>query len=143
MNKDNISIKYFKHADVDLVKAFYQKTTYQSAASTAPDDEIIAAFNAEDIIGLYRLCTESEVCVLRGFFVLPQFQNKGIGTLMLMQLNDVLQKRICYLICKKQTNTFYAKAGFVIGTNNISNFLLQRKNKYNNPEMNILTRPAT
>ncbi len=138
--KDGISIKHFPAADITLVQNFYKQTTYKSAASTLPQDEIVAACKGDEVIGLYRLCHEADVCVLRGFYVLEAYRGYGIGTAMLQQLESIAKSTDVYLICVNNRNSFYARAGFKVATDNISEMLLQRKNKYNNPEMNILLR---
>lgn len=140
--KEGISIKHSLAADIALIQNFYKKTTYKSADSTLPQDEIVAAYKHDEVIGLYRLCHEEEICVLRGFYVLETYRANGIGTAMLQQLKSIAKGKDVYLICVKNRNGFYAKAGFKVATNNISEILLQRRNKYNNPEMNILLRLA-
>lgn len=138
--KEGISIKHFLPADIALVQNFYKQTSYKSADSTLPQDEIIAAYQADEVIGLYRLCHEGDVCVLRGFYVLEAYRGNGIGTAMLQALHKIAYGKDVYLICMNNRNSFYAKAGFRLAGNDVSEMLLQRKNKYNNPGMNILLR---
>ena len=140
--QQGVIIQHLTKPNINLVQAFYDKTTYKSANSTLPEDEIVAAYDGDEVIGLYRLCHEAEVCVLRGFYVLEAYRGDGIGTAMLHVLDSVALDKDVYLICVNNRNSFYAKAGFEVATNSVSEMLLQRKNKYNNPEMNILLRRA-
>ena len=136
----NIVVKYFKSADVSVVKAFYENTTYRNADSVKEEDEIVAAFDGDKMIGTFRLCEENGVCVLRGFNVLKEFQRKGIGSLMLMKFANELVDRECYLICRRELNVLYSKVGFKLCEDNVPGFLSERKQKYNNEELNILSR---
>lgn len=135
-------IGYFSNADVIAVKQFYANTTYKSADSTLPTDKIIAAYHANEIIGLYRLCHEGSTWVLRGFYVLEPYRGKGIGSSMLLKLDEIAMEHDIYLICTKPRNNFYAKAGFTVLLNNVPTILHERMRNYNNPAMNILLRLA-
>lgn len=139
---NTIEIQYYRSADVNSVLLFYSKTSYKSANSILPEDEIIAAYDGDEVIGLYRLCHEEDVCVLRGFYVLEPNRGRGIGSLMLQKLNEVAKNKSIYLICTKPRNNFYAKAGFNVTLNNVPAILQERLRNYNNPEMNILLRLA-
>ena len=133
-------IKYYANADVHDVRSFYSETTYRNINSVSERDEIVAAFLEGKMIGVFRLCQENGFCVLRGFNVLNEYQRKGIGSLMLLKLEEKMPDRECYLICKKQLNALYSKVGFVICEAKTPDFLSERKLKYNNPELNILVR---
>ena len=135
-----ITVKYFQICNVELVKNFYGKTTYKNVASIKEEDEIVAAYENDELIGLFRLCEENEVCVLRGFFVLRKYQRLGIGSMMMRVFENELSSRVCYLICRKYLNEFYGKIGFEICDKNIPDFLTKRKAGYNNVELNILVR---
>src|SRR5271156_3641686 len=98
MNSEGIIVKYFRKYDADAVRLFYSHTTYRNAASAKEEDEIVIAFEGDKMVGVFRLCEENGVCVLRGFNVLAEYQRKGIGTLMLMEFENELKDRECYLI---------------------------------------------
>lgn len=140
--KERISTKHFPVADIAFLQNFYKQTSYKSADSTLPQDEIVAAYKGDEVIGLYRLCHEEGVLVLRGFYVLQAYRGNGTGTAMLQQLESIAKGKNVYLICVNNRNGFYAKAGFILATDDVPKLLVQRKLKYNNPEMNILFRPA-
>lgn len=139
---NTIEIQYYRSADVNSVLLFYSKTSYKSANSTLAEDEIVAACNGNEVIVLYRLCHEEDVCVLRGFYVLEEYRGKGIGNRMLQMLDKVTADKDIYLICTRPRNNFYAKAGFNVTLNNVPAILQERLRNYNNPEMNILLRLA-
>ena len=139
---NSVEIKYYRSTDISSVLLFYSTTTYRNVSSVSVNDEIVAAYYGSGIIGLYRLCHEGEICVLRGFYVLEPYRGNGIGSMMLEKLNEVAKGKSIYLTCIKQRNSFYAKAGFNIALNNVPNILQERLHNYNNPEMNILLRLA-
>jgi GNAT superfamily N-acetyltransferase len=98
----NVIVRYYANADVHAVRLFYSKTTYRNINSVSERDEVVVAFLAETMIGVFRLCQENGVYVLRRFNVLNEYQRKGIGSLMLLKLEEKVPDRECYLICKRQ-----------------------------------------
>jgi GNAT superfamily N-acetyltransferase len=123
-----------------MVRNFYEKTTYKNILSIRAEDEIVAAYENDEIVGLFRICVEKGTYVLRGFFVLKEYQRKGIGSMMMKVFENELSGRICYLICRKVLNGFYRKMGFEISDEDIPDFLIKRKEGYNNRELNILVK---
>lgn len=140
MTEISVIIRYFEKYNVEAVRNFYSQTTYRNAGSVSNEDEIVAAFDKDKIIGVFRVCEESGVNVLRGFNIIPKWQKRGIGKQMLQCFERELRDRSCYLICKRGLNRFYEYGGFIIATKEIPDFLKERKNKYGNSELNILFR---
>lgn len=139
---NSVEVKHYRSADVESVLLFYANTTYRNTSSVDAKDEIVIAYHSNEIVGLYRLCHEADICVLRGFYVLEPYRGKGIGSLMLQKLNEVAKSKFVYLTCTKPRNSFYAKTGFNIALNDVPSILQERLRNYNNPEMNILLRLA-
>lgn len=133
------SIQYSKAADTALLGSFYKNTSYRNIDSIKTSDEVILAYSNSTLIGVFRLCNENNICVLRGFNVLPEYQKKGVGTSMLQQFTTMFSQRQCYLICKQSLNTFYVSAGF-IPCKNPPAHLINRVQAYNNTQLNILHR---
>ncbi|MBS1624165.1 MAG: GNAT family N-acetyltransferase [Bacteroidetes bacterium] len=131
-------VKYYAHADITEVKAFYEKTTYRNSNSIAYSDQIVLAEIGAEKVGILRICTEQGSTVLRGFNILPEYQRLGIGTLMLRRAVIELENLDCYLICKRQLNPFYEPFGFRQCRSGVPDFLLERRSQYANPELNIL-----
>lgn len=139
--QQGITIKYLPKADIDQVLAFYKNTTYWNVDSVTPTDEIVTAYKDDNAIGLYRLCSDEGLLVLRGFFVLDGFKGNGVGTAMLKKMDEVLRGRTCYLICGLHLNAFYGRSGFSVATDgDIPYVLRERMKKYTRHEMNILIR---
>ena len=140
--EEHIVVQYFGSYDVEAVRLFYSLTTYRNGIGVKKEDEIVAAFEGERMVGIFRLCLENGLIILRGFNVLKDHQRKGTGTLMLMKFENELGNRNCYLICKRQLNKFYSKAGFKLVENGMPDFLVERMVGYKNLELNILLRRA-
>lgn len=139
---NSVEIKHYRSADVESVLLFYANTTYRNISSVDAKDVIVAAYYGNEKIGLYRLCKEENICVLRGFYMLEPYRGNGIGSMMLETLNEVAKGKNIYLTCIKQRNSFYAKTGFNIALNDVPSILQERLRNYNNPEMNILLKFA-
>ena len=137
---ENIEVKYFKSCDVDAVRSFYTNTTYRKGDIVDETNEIVAAYDGDKMVGVFRLCKENGVIVLRGFFVLAEYQKKGIGTKMLGLFENELSDVACYLNCRNGLTRFYEKANFEVCGNEVPEFLKERVAGYNNPELNILIR---
>lgn len=134
-------IQYYPNADVNALKAFYANTTYRNAESVSLQDRAFIAFNVDTAIGLFRLCGENGIYVLRSFNVLSQYQRKGIGTALLHKFAEELPNLECYLICKQSLNGFYRIANFEVCPTPPAH-LTRRANSYNNTQLNILKRPG-
>ena len=90
---NSVEIKHYRSADVESVLLFYANTTYRNISSVDAKDEIVAAYYGNEKIGLYRLCKEENICVLRGFYMLEPYRGNGIGSMMLETLNEVCRGR--------------------------------------------------
>jgi hypothetical protein len=44
---ENVSVKYFRSWEVDLVKAFYKHTNYRNITSVQAEDKIVAAYKGQ------------------------------------------------------------------------------------------------
>jgi hypothetical protein len=73
------------------VRAFYTECGYRGGVSS--EDTIVATTIGNRIIGVVRLCPEEGVLVLRGMEVRLEHQRRGIGSLMLRELDKLLGKR--------------------------------------------------
>jgi GNAT superfamily N-acetyltransferase len=136
----DINIRYFKSCNVESVRSFYTYTAYKKGDMVKDENEIVAAYDGDKMVGVFRLCKENNIIVLRGFFILAEYQKKGIGTKMLGLFENELCDVECYLNCRNGLNQFYQKANFEICGNNARDFLKKRVAGYNNPELNILVR---
>jgi GNAT superfamily N-acetyltransferase len=88
----------------------YRKTGYSGTVS--PDDLVLVAVAQNQIIGAVRLCQEFGTTVLRGMYILKEFQRKGIGTLLLRASEKHLTKCTCYCIPYRHLETFYGQCAF-------------------------------
>jgi amino-acid N-acetyltransferase len=93
-------------------------------------DRFIIARDNENIIGCVRTKDLADDCIeLASLIVLPAYRGKGIGTKL---VNEVIKKDIrrpIYLLCMKDKENFYKKAGFMLIEKTYLPVLLQ--NEYN------------
>ena len=95
----------------DEVLSLYERVGYGGVP--ASDDLVIGARTAHDLVGVVRLATENGFLVLRGMYVLDEFQRQGIGLAMLHAVEEFLGDRECWCIPYSHLRGFYLRAGFV------------------------------
>jgi ribosomal protein S18 acetylase RimI-like enzyme len=89
-------IRVVEPNEVNLVLSHYQKTGYSKQVN--PEDIVIAAFQASQIIGAVRLCPQDNYLVLWGMQVIKQYQRQKIGTALLHKCAEIIQNRACYCL---------------------------------------------
>jgi predicted N-acetyltransferase YhbS len=92
------------------VRAFYTECGYGGGVSS--EDTIVATTKGNRIIGIVRLCPEGGVLVLRGMQVRLEHQRRGIGSLMLLELDKLIGKGGCWGIAPTHLGGFYGQIGF-------------------------------
>lgn len=108
---------------------FYEEQGYKGGIR--PSDLIVAAIEQNKIIGLVRIALEEGVEVLRGMFIHPDFQRKGLGKKMLEVLTASFEKELSYCLPFEHLVSFYQHAGFEeIKEENAPVFLQERLKKY-------------
>jgi N-acetylglutamate synthase-like GNAT family acetyltransferase len=136
--------------DLSEINAFYAQFDYRGTVSR--DDIIVAATDEERLIGIARLCSEENVSVLRGMYILPAYQRQGVGTRMLHQFDKLIGKKECWSIALAYLENFYGQIGFrFIEERKAPPHLLARIESYrirnraaNSPKENrIMFRPAS
>ena len=95
-------------------------------------DLILVAEESGRIVGAVRLCLENGFLVLRGMFILPTHQGRGIGSQMLQYLvQHHLDGHTCYCIPFAHLTQFYGAAGFTSKSpSDVPQFLAQRLVRY-------------
>ncbi|MFN8845916.1 MAG: GNAT family N-acetyltransferase [Bdellovibrionales bacterium] len=93
-------------------------------------DQFVIAFQKGMIVGLVRLCLESDTYVLRTMQIHPHLQRLGIGTQLLKRFESLLNERgikEIYCIPFEHLDSFYSKIGFTkIETYEAPEFLQER-----------------
>ncbi|HWU43746.1 MAG TPA: GNAT family N-acetyltransferase [Bdellovibrio sp.] len=122
-----IFVTTFKEYKVEAEK-FYQACNRK--AQIELDDTLIVALENEKLAGIVRLCFEQGVFVLRTMQIHPDFQRKGIGSLIFKKFDEVLKEReIKKIFCMpyEHLEGFYGQIGFLkIPASEAPSFLQQR-----------------
>lgn len=94
----------------------YWESNYNFVRDTIPNSEIYIYINKEKIVGFVGINDN----YIEGIFVDTNYQNDGIGTLLLNKLKENRQN-LTLSVYKKNTKAikFYKKNGFVITSKNI------------------------
>ena len=110
MQNPEIGIREASPAELGAVADLYKRTGYKGTVS--PDDRVMVAIHDGRIVGAVRLCEEFGTTVLRGMYLLREFQRGGIGTRLLQFAETVLEERACYCIPYRHLENFYGRIGF-------------------------------
>ena len=81
----NIQVKEIKTHEFDNAQKFYFKCGYTQNIQS--EDKVVAAYLEKEIVGVSRIALENEVLVLRGMQVDRELLRRGIGILMLRELD--------------------------------------------------------
>ncbi len=82
---------------------------------------VFGAYDDEQLIGMGRIVGDGAViCYIQDLIVIPEYQSRGVGSLLLQQLIDYVkqlqepdsQMMLC-LMCAKGREKFYEKHGFI------------------------------
>lgn len=108
--------------------AFYQECARETKLDRS--DILIVAKSGVRIVGIVRLCFEEGVHVLRTMQIHPDFQRKGIGSLLLHRFDELLKERgirKIYCLPYEHLERFYGQIGFKrISTETAPRFLQDR-----------------
>ena len=126
------------------VQAFYATMDYTNPIHA--DDRVVVARNDRRILGAVRLSYEERIQVLRGFMILPDYERRGIGTLMLHELAKQMGTRDCFCLPHKWLDGFYGQVGFqTIPPESLPPFLYKRWQELKEgpfPHVIAMRRPA-
>ena len=110
MGINDIHVKEIEDSAFSHAQKFYSKCEYTKKIENS--DRVVAAYLEKDIIGVSRIAFENEVTVLRGMQVDRNLLRRGIGILMLKELDKIIGDDICYCIPHDWLETFYQKICF-------------------------------
>lgn len=128
----------------EQIHALYEECGYHGGFHA--NDLILVAQEFGRLIGAVRLCVEQGLTLLRGFFILPSHQGKGIGSQMLQELVPHIGIHTCYCIPFDHLVKFYGVAGFVaLSPDEAPIFLAQRFTRYFTAghKIILMARPCT
>jgi len=126
-NKNDLNKIYFlginiKEFIVSKRRKFYEKNELKEWVKKSQDNIFLIVEYDKQIIGfLYAKLISNYWCMLDNIGIIDEFRSKGIGSMLLKKLYQILdKKRVCYLqalvgIEYKKTRKFWKKKGFKEG----------------------------
>lgn len=138
-----IKVEIEKKSNFPKAQEFYSSVEYFSKIQ--PEDIVFSAYEGGRIIGVVRIAEEHDVLVLRGMMVATAFQRKGVGTLMIKELEKAIGDRDCYCIPHDWLQGFYGQVGFTqIDSTQAPPHLEQRIKEYRRqyPDLIMMKRNA-
>ncbi len=126
---DDLAIAALGSGELRIAEAFYRSLS--TSISLHPDETVLLARHTGNIIAAVRLAPEHGVLVLRTMRVHPDWQQRGIGTALLLRLAPVLGSRECFCLPWKHLQGFYGQAGFeTVKAAGLPPFLRERLRQY-------------
>lgn len=111
------------------VVRFYRENNYEPPVSSS--DVIVVAENEGGFCGALRLCCEQDALVLRGMRVSASMRGRGVGTLLLQSVEELLAGKECFCIPHRHLVPFYGRIGFEeIDAAETPSFLRKRREEY-------------
>jgi GNAT superfamily N-acetyltransferase len=108
----NITITKAAPSDYPAAQEFYASVGYFSPIQ--PSDTVLVVRSGERIVGAVRLAYEHGHTVLRGMYLAPDFQGKGVGSRLLKALAAEVGSADCYCLPTSDAlEGFYGQVGFV------------------------------
>ncbi|HEX8288775.1 MAG TPA: GNAT family N-acetyltransferase [Pyrinomonadaceae bacterium] len=103
----------------------WQKQNF--AANFNPGDGVIIVYENEDVGFLWKIEKGNEI-LLASIRILPEYQNKGIGTKIIKDLLASSNKNVRLQVLKvNPARNLYARLGFVIKDETDTHFVMERK----------------
>jgi GNAT superfamily N-acetyltransferase len=97
-------------AELPDVTRFYRAN--DCSAAVAPGDCMLIAQEENEIVGVVRICEEDSAVALRGMYVKPELQRRGLGSALLREASQAIGVRSCYCVPYTHLQAFYSRFGF-------------------------------
>ncbi|MCL6271912.1 GNAT family N-acetyltransferase [Sansalvadorimonas sp. 2012CJ34-2] len=111
------------------VNQFYRAAGY--SGSWGENEQAYCLSDSDNIVGAVKVESLEGVLILRGMYIASDKQSNGYGSLLLSQIEPVLNKAKSYCLPFDHLEDFYGKAGFVrISETELPAFLQKRLGKY-------------
>ena len=132
----DVTIRIANPADYSRIEAAYSEWGYRGGV--APEDVIYIAERRGKLIGAVRKTLEHGVPMLRGMYIAPAQQRRGIGSNLLRSFVADLHEVECYCAPYSHLLSFYAQAGFAPATGSeVPDFLRARAMAYRKSGLDV------
>jgi GNAT superfamily N-acetyltransferase len=124
-------------AEYSRIEAAYVAWGYRGGV--ASDDVIYIAERGTAVLGAVRRTLEHEVTMLRGMYISPAEQRRGLGSRLLRAFVADLHDVECYCVPYSHLASFYAQAGFApVADGGMPQFLCERVIAYRRRGLDVL-----
>jgi GNAT superfamily N-acetyltransferase len=105
-----VTAREAKTSELPAVVDLYKRMRY--SGTIAAGDHVLVAVANEQVVGAVRLCKEFGTSVLRGMYILNDYQRQGVGTILLRESEKHLADGSCYCIPYRHLESFYGQCAF-------------------------------
>jgi N-acetylglutamate synthase-like GNAT family acetyltransferase len=108
---------------------FYESVGYKVPIQAS--DRVVVVEDADLVIGVARIANEERVLILRGMQVSESYQRRGIGSLILAELDRLIGRRECWCLPYTHLDGFYSRIKFEqVDPDTAPPFLRERYDSY-------------
>jgi len=105
----------------------------------SPEDVLYVAERGTQLVAAVRRTQEHELLLLRGLYVAPALQRRGIGSRLLDAFVNDLKDMACYCVPYAHLRGFYGRVGFAPLADNVApNVLRDRLTSYRARGLDVL-----
>jgi predicted N-acetyltransferase YhbS len=140
----DIAFRVARVTDHPRIEAGYSAWGYRGGVS--PDDTLFVAERGGELVAAVRRTHEHAITLLRGMYVAPAHQRRGVGSGLLTMFVEHLHGRACYCVPYQHLRAFYSRAGFLsLPGDAAPDFLRERLSSYRTRGLDVLVmhRPST
>ena len=138
---EQLTVKQAEPYSLPLVKKFYK--TNNMRAQAPKDEAIFVVTHGTRLVAALRLNaspnSSGEDYLLRSMCVSAEMQRQGIGSYLLNQIQNKLNKMSCYCFPYTYLTDFYQSAGFVLFADDVApDAIRERFQRYRNNGKDIV-----
>jgi GNAT superfamily N-acetyltransferase len=136
MHRD-VTLRVATPSEYPRVVAAYDTWGYRGGIS--PEDTLFVAEHESQVVAAVRRTWEHRCVLLRGMYVAPEHQRRGIGGELLEFFVSHLDRVPCYCVPYTRLREFYGRAGFVsLAPQSAPSFLRERVASYRARGLDVL-----
>jgi GNAT superfamily N-acetyltransferase len=133
----DVTVRVASASEYPRIEALYAAWGYRGGI--LPQDMLYVAEQGSEVIAAVRCTHEHGFVLLRGMYVAPEHQRRGIGSRLLDFFVSQIDGAACYCVPYMHLRVFYGRAGFApIACESAPAFLRERVASYRSRGLDVL-----
>jgi GNAT superfamily N-acetyltransferase len=133
----NVTVRVASASEYPRIRELYAAWGYRGGV--LPQDMVYVAEQGSEVMAAVRRTHEHGFVLLRGMYVAPEHQRRGIGSQLLGFFVSHLDRAACYCVPYMHLREFYGRAGFApLACESVPAFLRERVASYRARGLEVL-----